>query len=69
MSLSIVNALGPMQWLAFCTNNCSMGTCMRCAARVLCALHVLLQEVSSWGCSLLGHTLGALAAGLAVLQV
>ena len=38
MSLSIVNALGPMQWLASCTNSRSMGVCMRCAARMLCAL-------------------------------
>ena len=41
-----------------------MATCMHGVARMLWALHVILQEVSSWGCSLLWHTLGALAAGL-----
>ena len=46
--LPMVNALGPAQWLACCTNNRSMGMCMRCAARVLWALHVILPEVSSW---------------------
>ena len=48
MILLIVNALGPAQWLAFCTNNRSMGMCMRCAARMLWALHKSLQKVSSW---------------------
>ena len=46
----MVNALGPTQRLACCTNNRSMGMCMRCAARMLWALHVILQEMSSRFC-------------------